>query len=109
MGIVICNQADGLILSWVRFEPFPEVKAGHVAVTADEPPDPRIWRWDGGTGLRAASVTELATYDTNTSDARAARRLTRLVTAIDDYLLANPGIKDADVMLKLKKWAKAED
>src|SRR5262245_19513293 len=60
---VICRTTDGIATGWLRGAG-QTLKPNTIAVTVAAPPDLRIVRWDGATGLRAATPQEQTDYDT---------------------------------------------
>ena len=57
------DRASGICLTSIRGGEIPFDSATQVIVLVPNDPDRRTERWDGGTGVRAATAQELADYD----------------------------------------------
>lgn len=60
----IFDRATGRYVGGTRYDDVPHDPATHVQVEIPEFPDRRTIRWDGATGIRAATVQEILDYDT---------------------------------------------
>jgi hypothetical protein len=89
MGFCICNRSTLLIRSWeANAQHQPHDPATEVVVEANAPPDFHTQRWNGATGLRAATAQELTEFDAAKADSEAQGRVDdKLMKAILIYLV----------------------
>ena len=78
----IFDQANGQYVGGSRHD-IPEYDSGtQVLVELPDFPDRRTERWDGASGVRAATAQEMADYDDNEADAKAQLSLAQPVNVV---------------------------
>ncbi len=82
------ERVTGLFESGTSFDDLEHDEATHVQITLPDYPDRRTERWDGATGVRAATAQELDDFDDADKDIRAAGDLGNAINkTLRDLLL----------------------
>ena len=82
------ERATGLYTSGTMHDDLSHDVATHIQLTLSDYPDRRTERWDGATGVRVATVQELADFDDAAQDRQAAANLDMALNkALRDLLL----------------------
>ncbi len=89
MGRALFERSTSLFTgNWSRWSDRPYDPAVYISIVAEVVPDRRADRWDGATGVRAATAQERADYDDAAADKRAAGSLNTPVNkTLRDVLL----------------------
>jgi len=101
------DRTTGKFVGGTSFDDLPHDTSTHVQVNLPDYPDPELHRWDGGTGVRDATVQELqvdaAEQKTTTAekDIDSARAL-RAVVDVLYTLLPDPKPTKANVITAIK-------
>ena len=82
------RKADGCFIEGSRWDVPPHDDATEVVIDLPDYPDARTERWDGATGVRAATTQEMADYDDAKNDVDAQSNLDKAINkALRDILL----------------------
>jgi|SRR5438128_2256530 len=82
------RKSDGLFLGATRYDPMSLDATTEVQIVVPDFPDPRLQRWDGSQGLRAATAQELAAYDATKVDTEAQGQVDdKVLRAVLAYLV----------------------
>lgn len=65
------DRASGLFVASAAWDDLPHDDAVQVQISLTFTPDPRTQRWDGGAGVRPATLQEQGQYDTQQKNADA--------------------------------------
>ena len=97
------ERATGVYLGGTMHDDLPHDVAIQVQLTLPGYPDRRTERWDGATGLRAATQSELDIFDATLARARdikslreAGKDIALVLTELVDWQLANTAMQAAD-------------